>query len=144
MHTVTNSCSICRVRVAFFDAVGLSCCFHSCNGMLYSTWYNSNVIANTITQNSNKHHDPPNLPYVFTQMLFAVFSLCCGKLINFTIKSTIHKKTLDYKSKHTVEMPRKCVAMPTTDPVQLIVNQRQRQWETAATLVFVCTGHWNF
>jgi len=45
---------------------------------------------------------------------------------------------------HTVKMPRKCVALPTTDIVQLIVNQRQRQRETAATLVFVCTGHWNF
>jgi len=36
------------------------------------------------------------------------------------------KKTLDYKSKltHRVKMPRKCVAMPTIDIVQLIVNQR--------------------
>jgi len=38
-------------------------------------------------------------------------------------------------------MPRKCVAMPTIDIVQLIVNQRQRKREIAATLVFVCTGH---
>jgi len=30
------------------------------------------------------------------------------------------------------------------DIAQLIVNQRQRKWEIAATLVFVCTGHWNF
>jgi len=34
--------------------------------------------------------------------------------------------------------------MPTTDSVQLIVNQRQRKREIAATLVFVCAGHWNF
>jgi len=27
---------------------------------------------------------------------------------------------------------------------QLIVNQRQRKREIASTLVFVCTGHWNF
>jgi len=32
-------------------------------------------------------------------------------------------------------MPRKWVAMPTIDIVQLIVNQRQRKWEIAATLV---------
>jgi len=38
-------------------------------------------------------------------------------------------------------MARKCVAMPTIDIVQLIVNQRQRKQEIAATLVFVCTGH---
>jgi len=38
-------------------------------------------------------------------------------------------------------MVRKCVAMPTIDIVQLIVNQRQRKRETVATLVFVCTGH---
>jgi len=31
--------------------------------------------------------------------------------------------------------------MPTVDIVQLIVNQRQRKWEIAATFVFVCTGH---
>jgi len=31
--------------------------------------------------------------------------------------------------------------MPTIDIVQLIVNQRQRKREIAATLVFVCTGH---
>jgi len=31
--------------------------------------------------------------------------------------------------------------MPTIDIVQLIVNQRQRQREIPATLVFVCTGH---
>jgi len=37
------------------------------------------------------------------------------------------KKTLDCKSNlHTVEVARKCIAMPTTDIVQLIVNQRQR------------------
>jgi len=36
------------------------------------------------------------------------------------------KKTLDYKNKlHTVKMPRKCVAMPTIDIAQLIVNQSQ-------------------
>jgi len=34
--------------------------------------------------------------------------------------------------------------MPTIDIVQLIGNQRQRKREIAATLVFVCTGHWNF
>jgi len=34
--------------------------------------------------------------------------------------------------------------VPTTDIVQLIVNQRQRKREIAATLVFVCTGYWNF
>jgi len=34
--------------------------------------------------------------------------------------------------------------MPTIDIVQLIVNQSQRKREIAATLVFVCTGHWNF
>jgi len=31
--------------------------------------------------------------------------------------------------------------MPTTDIVQLIVNQRQSNREIAAMLVFVCTGH---
>jgi len=40
-----------------------------------------------------------------------------------------------------VKIPRKCVAVPTTDIVQLIVNQRQRKREIAATLVFVCTGY---
>jgi len=44
-------------------------------------------------------------------------------------------------SLHTVKMPRKCVAMQTTDIVQLIVNQRQRKLEIAATVVLVCTGH---
>jgi len=37
-------------------------------------------------------------------------------------------------------MPRKSVAMPIIDIVQLIVNRRQRKHEIAATLVFVCTG----
>jgi len=32
------------------------------------------------------------------------------------------KKTLDYENIHTVKMARKCVTMPTTDIVQLIVN----------------------
>jgi len=41
---------------------------------------------------------------------------------------------------HTVKILRKCVAIPTIDIVQLIGNQRQRKWEIAATLVFVCTG----
>jgi len=27
---------------------------------------------------------------------------------------------------------------------ELFVNQRRRKWEIAATLVFVCTSHWNF
>jgi len=31
--------------------------------------------------------------------------------------------------------------MPTIDIVQLIVNQRQRKQETAATIVFLCKGH---
>jgi len=31
--------------------------------------------------------------------------------------------------------------MPTIDIVQLVVNQSQRKWEIAATLVFVSTGH---
>jgi len=30
------------------------------------------------------------------------------------------------------------------DIAQFIVNQRQRKRERASTLVFVCTGHWNF
>jgi len=30
------------------------------------------------------------------------------------------------------------------DIAQLILNQRQGKREIAATLVFVCTGHWNF
>jgi len=38
-------------------------------------------------------------------------------------------------------MPKKSIAMPTIDIVQLIVNQRQRNRELAATLVFVCTCH---
>jgi len=38
-------------------------------------------------------------------------------------------------------MPGKCVAILTTDILQLIVNQRERKSEIAATLVFVCTGH---
>jgi len=40
-------------------------------------------------------------------------------------------------------MPKKCIAMPTTETliVQPIVNHRQRKWKTATTLVFVCTGH---
>jgi len=38
-------------------------------------------------------------------------------------------------------MPKKCIAMPTIDIVQLIVNQRQRKQVIAATLVFVCTGY---
>jgi len=38
-------------------------------------------------------------------------------------------------------MPRKCVAMPIIDIVQLFVKQRQRKWEIAAMLVFVCAGH---
>jgi len=44
-------------------------------------------------------------------------------------------------------MPKKYVAMPTIETyclVQLIVNQRQRKRKIAGTLVFVCTGHWNF
>jgi len=45
---------------------------------------------------------------------------------------------------HTVKMPRNCLAVPATDTVQLIVNQRQRKWEIAATFVLVCTGQWNF
>jgi len=42
---------------------------------------------------------------------------------------------------HIMRMPRKCVAMPTIDIVQPIVNQRQRKREIAAPLVFACTGH---
>jgi len=42
------------------------------------------------------------------------------------------KKTLDYKATlDTVKMPRKCIAMPTIDIIQLIVNQRQRKWVIA-------------
>jgi len=38
-------------------------------------------------------------------------------------------------------MPRKCVAIPTIDIVQLIINQRQRKRKIiAAILGFVCTG----
>jgi len=54
-------------------------------------------------------------------------------------------KTLDSQKKHqitkanlhTVKMPRKRVAMPTIDIVQLIVSQRQRKRE----IVFDCTSH---
>jgi len=48
---------------------------------------------------------------------------------HFTKKHHITKANL-----HTVKMPRKCVAMPTMDFVQLIGNQRQGNWELAATL----------
>jgi len=41
-------------------------------------------------------------------------------------------------------MPRKCIAMPTIDIVQLIANVKQRKREIAATLLLICTGHWNF
>jgi len=34
--------------------------------------------------------------------------------------------------------------MPTTNIVQLIVNQRQRKREITAMFGFVCTGHYNF
>jgi len=51
------------------------------------------------------------------------------------------RKTLGYKANlHTVKMPRTCVAMPTTDIVQLIANQRRKR-EIAPRLMFVCTGH---
>ena len=75
-----------------------------------------------------------------------VLPLCCyGKVLNLKMKQQeIRKKTLDYNNNlHTVKMPRKCVVMPTTDIEQLIGNHRQRKYEIAATLVFVCTGHWN-
>ena len=55
------------------------------------------------------------------------------KNTRFTKKYWITKANL-----HTVKMPRKCIAMPTMDIVQLIVNQRQRKREIEATLVFVC------
>jgi len=48
------------------------------------------------------------------------------------------------KQNYTVKMARKRVAMPTTVTVQPIVSQRQRKREMSTTLVFVCTGHWNF
>jgi len=38
-------------------------------------------------------------------------------------------------------VPRKCVAVLTMDIVQFIISQRQRKWEIAAALVFVCKGH---
>jgi len=34
--------------------------------------------------------------------------------------------------------------MPAIDIIVLIDDQRQRKREIAATLVFVCRGHWNF
>jgi len=66
-----------------------------------------------------------------------------------TLESRFAKKPLDQKSKltHRVKMPKKCVAMPTIETLHLcnsFVNQRQRNQKIAATLVFVCTGHWNF
>jgi len=38
-------------------------------------------------------------------------------------------------------MSRKCIAIPTIDIVQLVVNQRQRKWDIAATFVFVYAEH---
>jgi len=74
----------------------------------------------------------------------SVLPLCCyGKVLDFMIKNTrLQKKLTHSENLHT--QPRKCVAMPTIDIVQLIANQRQRKREIAATLVFVCTGHRNF
>jgi len=56
-------------------------------------------------------------------------------------KHEIHKKTLDYKSKltvNTVKMPSKCVAMPTIDIMQLIGNKRQNSTKGDSTNVCVC------
>jgi len=50
-------------------------------------------------------------------------------------KHYIHKQNTRLQKEtyiHTVKMPRKCVAMPAIDIVQLIVNQRQRKPEIAA------------
>ena len=64
-----------------------------------------------------------------------------GKVLDFMIKSTRSPKNTRYKgNQHTVKMPRKCIAMLTISIVQLIVNQRQRKREIAATFVFY-TGH---
>jgi len=76
-------------------------------------------------------------------LLSAVLPLCCyGKVLDFMKKNTrFTKNTTLQNQTYTQKIPRKCVAMPTIDIVQLIVNQRQRKREIAATLVFVCTGH---
>jgi len=42
---------------------------------------------------------------------------------------------------HTMKMARKCPCNANKDIAQLIVNQKQRKGEIAATLVFVCTGY---
>jgi len=59
------------------------------------------------------------------------------------IKNTrFTKKTLDYQSKVThSENGQKERCNTNIDIAQLIVNQRQRKREIAATLVFVFTGH---
>jgi len=75
----------------------------------------------------------------------SVATLLLRKSTKFHDKKTVDspkKHEITKANLHTVKMPRNCVAMLTTDTVQLIVNQRQRKREIAATLVvFVCTGH---
>jgi len=56
-------------------------------------------------------------------------------------KHKINKKhQITKENLYTVKMPRKCDVMPAIDIAQLIVSQRQRKREMAATLVLVCTG----
>ena len=59
----------------------------------------------------------------------------------------IKKHQITKANLHTVKMPRKCGAMPTIDIVQLILNQRQRKLEIAATrrlcLFLQVTGTFN-
>jgi len=72
----------------------------------------------------------------------SVATLLLQKVLDCTIKNTrlIKKHQITKENLYTVKMPRKCDVMPAIDIAQLIVSQRQRKREMAATLVLVCTG----
>jgi len=71
----------------------------------------------------------------------SVATLLLRKSIRFPDEKTLdsQKKYITKSNLHTAKMPKKCIAVPTIDNVQLIANQRQRKREIAATLGFVCT-----
>jgi len=64
-----------------------------------------------------------------------VATLFSRKSTRFNDKKTLDQKknTRFQKPTYTVKMPRKCTAMPTTDTVQLIGNQRKNKREILAT-----------
>ena len=75
-----------------------------------------------------------------TEHAYSVATLLLHKSTRFHNKKTLDSQKNTRLEKQTYTQC-KYPEIPTIDIVQLIVNQRQRKREMAATLVFICTGH---